>query len=216
MLMRISADVHRIDAGHNALGTDGAVAFFDGLSHARRRFSSVGRREPSVTIVTPGRVKKDSQRGMIDTESAAHPAQEDEEEQFRGRSRAPARRSNASSAATSATNSAATSRVPRKHEARPAELWGMSEINLARNNVGNDGLLAATYYVSKDQAMRELLLQDNRITVSRLLGKSVGCGERTRRRQGTCTPARASWWRPNAFSEARWQTPTHHTCLRTQ
>lgn len=42
----------------------------------------------------------------------------------------------------------------------------MTEINLARNDIGDDGMASAAYYVSKDQAMRSLLLQANRVTVS--------------------------------------------------
>jgi len=51
---------------------------------------------------------------------------------------------------------------------QPGELWGLSEINLARNQIEDDGLLAAANYVKRDQWMRDLLLQDNLITVSRV------------------------------------------------
>lgn len=92
ILLQITANIHRLDASHNSIGTAGAVSLFDGLASARRRFSS-----------NPG-----------------------------------------------------------------AELWGMTEINLARNEIGDDGFTGAMYYVSKDQAMRSLLMQANRITVSRV------------------------------------------------
>ncbi|GMK57616.1 hypothetical protein CspeluHIS016_0404500 [Cutaneotrichosporon spelunceum] len=89
ILLQITANIHRLDASHNSIGTAGAVSLFDGLASARRRFSS-----------NPG-----------------------------------------------------------------AELWGMTEINLARNEIGDDGFTGAMYYVSKDQAMRSLLMQANRITL---------------------------------------------------
>lgn len=93
ILLQITAQIHRLDASHNSIGTKGAVSLFDGLASARRRFSSL-----------PG-----------------------------------------------------------------AELWGMSEINLARNAIEDDGFAGAMYYVSKDQAMRSLYMQANLITVSRIL-----------------------------------------------
>lgn len=90
ILLQITAHIHRLDASHNNIGTKGAVALFDGLASARRRFSSLP----------------------------------------------------------------------------DADMWGMSQINLASNDIGDDGFAGAIYYVSKDQAMRSLLMQANRVTVS--------------------------------------------------
>lgn len=118
MLLQISSDIHRLDAGHNTLGTDGAIALFDGLAAARRRFSALSRS------------RSNSGEGEILNVSPL----------------------------------SVTSRLP--EEDGTTELWGMTEINLARNGVGDEGMLAASYYVSKDQCMRELLLQDNMISVS--------------------------------------------------
>lgn len=161
MLMRISSDVRRLDAGHNALGRDGALALFDGLTHARRRYSSVER--PTIASSRARNSERATKHKIEETPELN--AQAEEEERYRGRSRAPR------SAAPSVP------RAARKHEPRPIEEWGMSEINLARNSVGNDGLLAATSYVSRDEAMRELLLPENNITVSREVGSWVGtCG----------------------------------------
>ncbi|BEI80536.1 hypothetical protein CcaverHIS002_0110650 [Cutaneotrichosporon cavernicola] len=89
ILLQITAQIHRLDASHNTIGTRGAVSLFDGLASARRRFSSL-----------PG-----------------------------------------------------------------AELWGMTEINVARNEIGDDGFASAMYYVSKDQAMRSLFMQANEVTL---------------------------------------------------
>lgn len=89
MLMEIRPHVHRLDASHNTLGTDGTVELFKSLDDKRRRYSA----DPS----TP--------------------------------------------------------------------MWGMREINLASNSIGDDGLVAAAIYVSKDLSTRKLLMPMNLVTV---------------------------------------------------
>lgn len=89
MLIQVTAQIHRLDATHNDLGTVGAIALFEGLKAVRSRLS-----------------------------------------------------------------------------ANLDGYWGMSEINLAANNIGNEGMVAAAFYCARDLCMRELFLQNNSITVS--------------------------------------------------
>lgn len=57
--------------------------------------------------------------------------------------------------------------VRARFSAQSDEFWGMREINLAANAIGDEGLVAAMFYCAKDMCMKELLLQRNQVTVSR-------------------------------------------------
>lgn len=48
-------------------------------------------------------------------------------------------------------------------------IWGLEEINLIHNQVGDAGLDAVLGYAKKDVWLRRAYLQDNRITVRRLI-----------------------------------------------
>lgn len=56
--------------------------------------------------------------------------------------------------------------VRARFSAQSDDFWGMREINLAANAIGDEGLVAAMFYCAKDMCMKELLLQRNRVTVS--------------------------------------------------
>ncbi|KAL1408987.1 hypothetical protein Q8F55_005806 [Vanrija albida] len=88
ILMEISSRKHRLDAGHNALGNDGAVALFQGLATQRMRF-----------IAGQG-----------------------------------------------------------------AQSWGMHEVRMGQNNVGDEGLANAVWYASEDQELKSLWMPANSIT----------------------------------------------------
>lgn len=88
--MEISPQMHRLDAGHNALGNDGAVALFRGLATQRMRFSA----------------------------------------------------------------------------GKGAQAWGMREVRMGQNNVGDEGLANAVWYASEDQELKSLWMPANSITVS--------------------------------------------------
>ncbi|TXT10721.1 hypothetical protein VHUM_02226 [Vanrija humicola] len=89
--MDIRPQIHRLDAGHNALGNDGAVALFGGLTTQRMRYRRAEKGEPA---------------------------------------------------------------------------WGMREVHMPQNNVGDEGLANAVQYASEDEELKSLGMQANGITVS--------------------------------------------------
>ncbi|EJT48737.1 hypothetical protein A1Q1_02282 [Trichosporon asahii var. asahii CBS 2479] len=63
--------------------------------------------------------------------------------------------------------------VRARFSAQSDEFWGMREINLAANAIGDEGLVAAMFYCAKDMCMKELLLQRNQVTLEHVVVRVV-------------------------------------------